>query len=79
MSDQKNQKIVVRFQRGKMFLNANVALNTRRLLLYTLIVCLVVLLIASSLNEEFRKYLIEILIGILQSVVANNLSIKSTK
>jgi hypothetical protein len=76
MFDQKNQKVVVRFQRGKMFLNANIALNIRRLLLYTIIVSLVVILIASSISEDLRKYLMDIVIGIIQSVVIDYLKRK---
>ncbi len=76
MFDKKNQKVVVRFQRGKMFLNANIALNIRRLLLYTLIISLIVILIVTSISEDLRKYLINILLGIIQSVVIDYLKRK---
>ncbi len=76
MFEKRNQKVVVRFQRGKMFLNANVALNVRRLLLYTLIFCLIVILLASLIGEDLRRYLIDLLIGIIQSVVVDRLNRK---
>ena len=76
MFDKKNQKVILRFQRGKLFFNANVALNIRRLLLYTLIISLVVILIASSISDDIRKYLIDILLGIIQSVVIDYLKRK---
>lgn len=76
MFEKRNQKVEVRFQRGKMFLKANVALDIRRLLLYTFIICLIVILLASLIGEDLRKYLIEVLIGIIQSVVTDRLNRK---
>lgn len=76
MFDKKNQKVVIRFQRGTMFVNANVALNIRRLLLYTLIISLVVFLLASLISEDLRKYLIDVLLGIIQSVAIDYLKRK---
>lgn len=76
MFDRRKRKVVIRIQQGKMYINANIALNIRRLLPYTLIIGLVVILLASLISEGLREHLIEFLLGILQSVVIDYLSRK---
>ncbi len=76
MFDKRKRKVIFRFFRGNLYINANIALNIRRLLRYTLIFCLAVVLIISILRGDLAVNLKDLLIGIGQSVVVDYLSRK---
>jgi len=76
MFDKRKRKVIIKLFRGNVYINANIALNIRRVLRCTFIFCLAVVLIISILRGDLAVNLKDLLIGIGQSVVVDYLSRK---
>jgi len=76
MIKKQNQMIRIKFQGNQMIVNAAVVINIKKLVVTIVVVILIATLVIASIQEELRKYLLELLLGAVQSALMNYISRK---
>jgi hypothetical protein len=69
MAERRNSDIKLEFRQDTINVRANISIKRRAAMFLTLLVIGILILLASSLNTEVRRLLLQILLGTLQTIV----------
>ena len=76
MIERRKSKLSVEYQNKKFVIDARVSLTTRQIITTIILIILIGLLGLAAVNEELKKYVMEITIGVFQTILADFISRK---
>ena len=69
MSEEKQNDVTIEFRRGSVVVKAKIPTSPKKIFVVILLVIVFAVTVVSSLDEELRKVLLEMLLGILNAMV----------